>query len=152
MNRDCDIDNGDGTGEIDIAKDRESPSERGGRGASGDSRNGDLNVEAVAHSASGDSRDGRAGTRRGGASTGGPEYMQGRSPKMTVTKMTDDKVKKMIARIQEVGDAMTSDLLRTVIAEETYSSGTNSAGGSNFPSRPAPGGLNLFKTAGSRRL
>ena len=40
---------------------------------------------------------------------------------MTVTKMTDDKVKKMIARIQEVGDAMTSDLLRTVISEETYS-------------------------------
>ena len=31
--------------------------------------------------------------------------------------MTDDKVKEMIARIQEAGDAMTSDQLRTVIAK-----------------------------------
>ena len=37
--------------------------------------------------------------------------------KMKVTKMTDDKVKKMIARIQEDCGAMTSDQLRTVIAE-----------------------------------
>ena len=36
--------------------------------------------------------------------------------KMKVT-MTDDRVKKMITRIQEVDDAMTSDQLRTVIAE-----------------------------------
>ena len=37
--------------------------------------------------------------------------------KMKVTKMTDDKVQKMIARIQEVGDTMTSDQLRTMITE-----------------------------------
>ena len=74
-----DIDNGDGTGEIANAKERESPTKRGGRGAraSVDSRNGDLNVEAAAHRASGDSRDGRAGTRGGRASTGGPEHVQG---------------------------------------------------------------------------
>ena len=36
--------------------------------------------------------------------------------KMKMT-MIDDKVKKMITRIQEVGDAMMSDQLRTVIAE-----------------------------------
>ena len=37
--------------------------------------------------------------------------------KMKVTKMTDDKVQKMIARIQEVGDTKTSDHLRTMITE-----------------------------------
>ena len=47
---------------------------------------------------------------------------------MTVTKMTDDKVKKMIVRIQEVGNAMTSDQLRTVIAEETSSESSDSEG------------------------
>ena len=36
--------------------------------------------------------------------------------KMKMT-MIDNKVKKMITRIQEVGDAMMSDQLRTVIAE-----------------------------------
>ena len=36
--------------------------------------------------------------------------------KMKVTKMTDDMVKKMITGFQEVGDAMTSNQLRTVIA------------------------------------
>ena len=36
--------------------------------------------------------------------------------KMKMT-MIDDKVKKMITRIQEVGDAMMSDQLQTVIAE-----------------------------------
>ena len=49
--------NGDGTGGLANAKDRESL---------------DLNVETVTHRASGDSRDGRAGTRRGTAGTGGP--------------------------------------------------------------------------------
>ena len=47
---------------------------------------------------------------------------------MTVTKMTDDKVKKMMARIQEYDDAMTSDQLRTVIAEETSSESSDSEG------------------------
>ena len=55
--KECDIDEGDGTGGHAYAKDRESL---------------DLNVETVTHSASGDSRDGRAGTRRGTAGTGGP--------------------------------------------------------------------------------
>ena len=41
---------------------------------------------------------------------------------MRVTKMTDDKVKKMITRIQEMGDTMTSDHLRKVIEEETIGS------------------------------
>ena len=48
--------------------------------------------------------------------------------KMTVTKMTDHKVRKMIARIQGLGDAMTSDQLRTVIAEETSSESSDSEG------------------------
>ena len=56
MNRD--IDNGDGTGELAKAKDRESQ---------------DLNVETAVHGASGDSRDRKAGTRRGTASTGEPQ-------------------------------------------------------------------------------
>ena len=43
--------NGDGTGGLAKAKDRESL---------------DLNVETVTHRASGDSRDGGAGTRHGG--------------------------------------------------------------------------------------
>ena len=34
---------------------------------------------------------------------------------MKVTKMTDNKVKEMIAMIQEAGAAMTSNMLRTVI-------------------------------------
>ena len=38
-------------------------------------------------------------------------------PRWKVTKMTDDKVRKMIARIQEVADTMTSDQLQTVIVE-----------------------------------
>ena len=37
--------------------------------------------------------------------------------KVTMTAMTDDKVKEMIARVQEFGGAMASDQLRTVIAE-----------------------------------
>ena len=53
----CDIDDGDGTGELANAKNRESP---------------DLNVETATHVASGDSRDGRAGTRSGTAGTGEP--------------------------------------------------------------------------------
>ena len=57
MRRECDIDDGDGTGELTNAKDRESP---------------DLNVETVTQVASGDSRDGRAGTRLGTAGTGEP--------------------------------------------------------------------------------
>ena len=48
--RECDIDKEDGTGELDNAKNRESP---------------DLTVETATHVANGDSRDGRAGTRRG---------------------------------------------------------------------------------------
>ena len=48
--RERDIDEEDGTGELDNAKNRESP---------------DLNVETATHVANGDSRDGRAGTRRG---------------------------------------------------------------------------------------
>ena len=56
MNRD--IDDGDGTGELANAKDRESL---------------DLNVETAAHRVSGDSRDRKAGTRRGTASTGEPQ-------------------------------------------------------------------------------
>ena len=54
----CDIDDGDGTGGLAYAKNRESP---------------DLNVETVTHVASGDSRDGRAGTRRGTAGTREPQ-------------------------------------------------------------------------------
>ena len=50
--------NGDGTGGLANAKDRESQ---------------DLNVETATHGASGDSRDGRAGTRRGTAGTGEPQ-------------------------------------------------------------------------------
>ena len=55
MRRECDIDDGDGTGDLANAKNRESPG---------------LNVETVTRGASGDSRDGRAGTRRGTAGTG----------------------------------------------------------------------------------
>ena len=55
--RECNIDEEDGTGELDNAKNRESP---------------DLNVETATHVASGDSRDGRAGTRRGTTGTGEP--------------------------------------------------------------------------------
>ena len=58
MNGDCDIDNGDGTGGLANAKDRESR---------------DLNVETATHGASGDSRDSKAGTRRGTTSTGEPQ-------------------------------------------------------------------------------
>ena len=43
--------------------------------------------------------------------------------KMKVTKMTDDKVKEMIARIQEAGNAMTSDQLRTVFAKSQEDGG-----------------------------
>ena len=57
MRRECDIDDGDGTGELANAKSRESP---------------DPNVETATHAASGDSRDGRAGTKRGTAGTGEP--------------------------------------------------------------------------------
>ena len=57
MRRECDIDDGDGTGGLANAKNRESP---------------DLNVETATHVASGNSRDGRAGTRRGTAGTGEP--------------------------------------------------------------------------------
>ena len=56
--RECNIDEEDGTGELDNAKNRESP---------------DLNVETATHVANGDSRDGRAGTRRGTAGTGEPQ-------------------------------------------------------------------------------
>ena len=55
--RERDIDEEDGTGELDNAKNRESP---------------DLNVETATHVANGDSRDGRAGTRRGTEGTGEP--------------------------------------------------------------------------------
>ena len=57
VNGERDIDDGDGTGELANAKNRELP---------------DLNVETATHVASGDSRDGRAGTRRGTAGTGEP--------------------------------------------------------------------------------
>ena len=57
MRRECDIDDGDGTGDLANTKNRESPG---------------LNVETVTRVASGDSRDWRAGTRRGTAGTGGP--------------------------------------------------------------------------------
>ena len=53
----CDIDDGEGTGELANAKNRESPG---------------LNAETATHEASGDSREGRAGTRRGKAGTGEP--------------------------------------------------------------------------------
>ena len=52
------MDDGDRTGELANAKDRESL---------------DLNVETAAHGANGDSRDRKAGTRRGTASTGEPQ-------------------------------------------------------------------------------
>ena len=50
MGKECDIDDGDGTGGLANAKDRESQ---------------DLNVETATHGASGDSRGGNE-TRRGG--------------------------------------------------------------------------------------
>ena len=53
-----DIDDGDGTGGLANAKDRESR---------------DLNVETATHGSSGDSRDRKAGTRRGTTSTGEPQ-------------------------------------------------------------------------------
>ena len=56
----CDIDDGDGTGELANAKNRESP---------------DLNVETATHMASGDSIDGRAGARHGTAGTGKPHTL-----------------------------------------------------------------------------
>ena len=56
--KECDIDDGDGTGGLDNAKDRESR---------------DRNVETATHGASGDSKDGKAGTRRGTTSTGEPQ-------------------------------------------------------------------------------
>ena len=61
MREECDIDDGDRTGGLAIAKDRESL---------------DLNVETAAHGASGDSRDGKAGTRRSTAGTGEPQHVQ----------------------------------------------------------------------------
>ena len=57
MKEERDIDDGDGTGGLANAKNRESPG---------------LNVETATHVASGDSRDRRAGTRRGTAGTGEP--------------------------------------------------------------------------------
>ena len=57
MREECDIDDGDRTGGLANAKDRESL---------------DLNVETATHGASGDSRDGRAGTRRGVGEPPGP--------------------------------------------------------------------------------
>ena len=56
--KECDIDDGDGTGGLANAKDRESR---------------DRNVETATHGASGDSKDGKAGTRRGTTSTGEPQ-------------------------------------------------------------------------------
>ena len=56
----CDIDDGDRTGGLDNAKDRESR---------------DRNVETATHEASGDSKDGKAGTRRGTTSTGEPQTL-----------------------------------------------------------------------------
>ena len=53
----CDIDDGDRTGGLDNAKDRESR---------------DRHLETATHEASGDSKDGKAGTRRGTTSTGEP--------------------------------------------------------------------------------
>jgi len=61
VREECDIDDGDGTGGLANAKDRESL---------------DLNVETATHGASGDSRDGKAGTRRGTAGTGEPQHVQ----------------------------------------------------------------------------
>ena len=58
MRRECDIDDGDGTGDLANAKNRESPG---------------LNVETVTRVASGDSRDGRAGRICGMVGTGGPD-------------------------------------------------------------------------------
>jgi hypothetical protein len=48
--------------------------------------------------------------------------------KMSVTKMTDDKVRKMIARIEGLGNTMTSNQLQTVIAKETSSKSSDSEG------------------------
>ena len=61
MREECDIDDGDRTGGLANAKDRESL---------------DLNVETATHGTSGDSRDGKAGTRRGTAGTGEPQHVQ----------------------------------------------------------------------------
>ena len=61
MRRECDIDDGDETGELTNPKDRESP---------------DLNMETVTQVARGDSRDGRAGTRLGTAGTGEHTHVQ----------------------------------------------------------------------------
>ena len=58
MREECDIDDGDRTGGLANAKDRESL---------------DLNVETATHGTSGDSRDRKAGTRRGTTGTGGPQ-------------------------------------------------------------------------------
>ena len=61
---------------------------------------------------------GSEGTINGEPNAGNDKDKVGRVvTKMTVTKMTDDKVKKMITRIQEVGNMMTSDQLWTVIEE-----------------------------------
>ena len=96
----CDIDNGDGTGEIDFAKDRESPTKQGGRGAS----------------ASGDSRDGRRERDAAERAPEDPTRARERArDERTITTMTDDKVKEIIAKVQEYGGAMTSDQLREVI-------------------------------------
>ena len=84
MRRECDIDDGDGTGDLANAKNRESPG---------------LNVETVTHVASGDSRDGRAGTRRGTAGTGGPHTHA--TTRMTRTKAADTKGRETIARRRE---------------------------------------------------
>ena len=61
---------------------------------------------------------GSEGTINSKPNAGSDEDKVGRVvAKMTVTKMTDNKVSKMIARIQEMDDTMTSDQLQTVIVE-----------------------------------
>ena len=76
----------------------------------------DLNVEAEAQSASGDSRDGRR--ERDAAERAPEDPTRARDEarvKMTTTTMTDNKVKEIIAMVQECGGAMTSDQLLKVI-------------------------------------
>ena len=53
------------------------------------------------------------GTRLGGDET---ENRKRATMKMTITTMTDNKVKEMIPMVQEFGGAMTRDQLQTMIA------------------------------------
>ena len=99
----CDIDNGDWTGEIDTAKDRESPTEK----------------EAVAQ---GRVVAPRTGGRERDAAEQAPEdpthAREQTRVERTIMTMTDDKVKEIIAKVQDCGGTITSDQLQEVIQGE----------------------------------